>query len=233
MKSVLVTGASQGLGLALARLYAARGWRVFPLVRSPQPAESWATSQGAEVHPICADVGEAGVESAIAAVLGAHLDALDLLVNNAGGIKKLRWLAATTPDDLEELFRVHCVGAFRCTRAALPFLRKAPRACVVNITSRFGSVSRAASGGFRGIYSYSIAKGAQNMLTACLDDELRREGIRVLAVHPGKLRTRAAASDADTDPELAALTLADWLESVDRNAVCALHDLMADSVIPW
>jgi len=184
-------------------------------------------------HPICADVGGAEVESAIGEVLGARAARLDLLINNAGGIKKLRWLAETTTEDLEELFRVHCVGAFRCTRAALPFLRRAPRPTVVNITSRFGSSSGAVAGGFRGIYSYSIAKSAQNMLTACLDHELRREGIRVVSVHPGQLRTGAGAADANTEPEVAAVRLADWLESLDRNVACCLYDLMAGGVIPW
>ena len=88
-------------------------------------------------------------------------------------------------------------------------------------------------GQFRGIYSYSIAKCAQNMLTVCLDQELRKEGIRVFAVHPGRLRTAAAAVDADTEPQVAAARLSEWVESVGRNAECGLHDLMAGGVIPW
>jgi NAD(P)-dependent dehydrogenase (short-subunit alcohol dehydrogenase family) len=233
LPSVLVTGAGRGFGRELARLYGARGWTVFPLVRTREDVASWIQSNADGFCPICADVGGAEVETAIGEVLGARTNALDLLVNNAGGIKKLRWLAETTTQDIEDLLRVHCVGAFRCTRAALPFLRRARRPTVVNITSRFGSISRAAAGGFRGIYSYSIAKAAQNMLTVCLDDELRREGIRVLAVHPGQLRTAVAATDADTEPEVAAVKLADWLESADRNAECCLHDVMAGGVIPW
>jgi NAD(P)-dependent dehydrogenase (short-subunit alcohol dehydrogenase family) len=71
------------------------------------------------------------------------------------------------------------------------------------------------------------------MLTACLDHELRQQGIRVLAVHPGQLLTEAAAADANTEPNVAAAKLADWLESLDRNSACQLHDLMADGVIPW
>ena len=76
---------------------------------------------------------------------------LDLLVNNAGPIRKLRWLPETVTEDVEELFRVHCVGALRCTRAALPFLRRAPRPTVVNVTSRFGSIARSAAGELRGL----------------------------------------------------------------------------------
>jgi NAD(P)-dependent dehydrogenase (short-subunit alcohol dehydrogenase family) len=231
MPSVLITGASRGFGRELASVYARRGWDLFPLVRDPEAAKSWAGS--ARCHPICADVGTPGVEAAIAEALAARKDGLDLLVNNAGPIYKRRWLSQAAADDVEELFRVHCVGALRCTRAALPFLRRSGQPTVVNVTSRFGSIARCAAGDFRGLYSYSIAKCAQNMLTVCLDRELRPEGIRVWAVHPGRLKTQAAASDADTDPAAAAEKLADWLDTVDRNAECLLYDLMGAGVIPW
>jgi NAD(P)-dependent dehydrogenase (short-subunit alcohol dehydrogenase family) len=233
MPSVLVTGASRGFGRELVRTYRERGWTVFPLVRDVRAAAGWSEVDGARCVPICGDVGRPSVETAIATTLAAQTNALDVLINNAGQIRKLRWLPETTPEDVLDLFRVHCVGALRCTRAALPFLRAAPKPTVVNVTSRFGSVAGALAGGFRGIYSYSIAKCAQNMLTACLDQELRREGIRVFAVHPGRLRTSIGAADADTDPREAAGKLANWVESVDRDAECGLHDLMGGAVLPW
>jgi len=226
----MITGAGRGFGRALLEEYFGRGWTTFPLVRDARQAESLATDT---CRPVVADVGTVEAEAAIAAALNAHGAPLDLLVNNAGSVKKLRGLAVTEPGDLEALFRVHCVGALRCTRAALPWLRRALQPTVVNITSRFGSIRRTAAGEFRGIYSYHIAKAAQNMLTACLDQELRGEGIRVLAVHPGRLRTTAAAADADTDPADAARALADWVERVDRDAPCACHDLMGGGLIEW
>jgi NAD(P)-dependent dehydrogenase (short-subunit alcohol dehydrogenase family) len=231
MRSVLVTGASRGFGRELARVFLERGWRVFPLVRTPEAMAAWAGEE--RCHPICADVGEAGVEDAVREGLGSHTRTLDLLVNNAGQIKKRRWLKETAVEDVEELFRVHCAGALRVTMAALPFLRRASSPKVVNVTSRFGSIARSAAGEFRGIYSYSIAKCAQNMLTVCLDRELRKEGIRVFAVHPGQLKTGVAAADADTEPSVAAAKLADWVERVDRDVDCLLYDLMGGGVIPW
>ena len=231
MASVLITGASRGFGRELVRVYRRGGWTVFPLVRRPEAAREWSGRENC--HPICADIGLPAVEEAIALTLRSHTRALDVLINNAGDVKKLRWLPETEPEDIEELFRVHCVGAFRCTRAALPFLRNAARPAVVNITSRFGSIAGVLAGDFRGIYSYAIAKSAQNMLTACLDQELRAEGIRVYAVHPGRLKTTAAAVDADTEPQIAAEKLAAWLESVDRAAECRLHDLMGEAILPW
>lgn len=231
--TALITGCGQGLGHELCEVYCERGWSVLPLLRSPEVAARLWASAPERCHPIVADVTAVDVEARIAAALGNHPEGLDLLVNNAGNIKKVRGLSETTPEDLVTLFEVHCVGAFRCTRAALPFLLRAGRAIVVNISSRKGSIARVLAGQGTGIYSYQIAKAAQNMLSACLDVELRSRGVRVFAVHPGKLRTAVAPADADTPPRLAAERLADWLASVARHESCGLHDVMQGGLIEW
>jgi NAD(P)-dependent dehydrogenase (short-subunit alcohol dehydrogenase family) len=233
MPKVLITGAGRGFGRELFKVYAERRWTVFPLVRNPAVAEELSSARVAACYPIIGDVACASVEDQIRAVLAQHGDALDLLINNAGNIKKLRWLPNTVPEDMESLFKVHCVGVFRCTRAALPFLRKAERPMVINVTSRWGSIARTAAGQFRGIYSYQIAKCAQNMLTACFDQELKDQGIRVVALHPGKLMTEAGAADADTPPREAALKMADWIQSFDLGQACVCHDLMEGGIIEW
>lgn len=228
--AVLITGAGRGFGRAVLEEYLGRGWTAFPLVRDSSAAESLSRPG---CHPIVADVASSEAGGAIAAALDARGEPLDLLVNNAGNIRKLRGLASTEPEDLESLFRVHCVGALRCTKAALPWLRRAARPLVVNVTSRFGSIGRTAAVEFRGLYSYHVAKAAQNMLTVCLDRELRGEGIRVFAVHPGRLRTSVGAADADTEPGAAARALADWVERADRETPCACHDLIGGGVVEW
>ena len=232
MPAVLVTGAGRGLGRALIEEFGGRGWTTFPLVRDALAARDLARGSD-RCRPIVADVREESAESAIARALEAADLPLDLLVNNAGVIRKLRGLAAADPSDLEDLFRVHCVGALRCTRAALPWLRRAPRPLVANVSSRFGSIARTAAGEFRGIYAYHVAKAAQNMLTACLDRELGGQGVRVLAVHPGRLRTSVGAVDADTDPADAARAFADWAQTVGPGAPCGLYDVMEGRLIPW
>jgi NAD(P)-dependent dehydrogenase (short-subunit alcohol dehydrogenase family) len=189
MPSVLITGASKGFGRELFHVFLERSWKVFPLVRDPFIADDLKAVAWTAGHPIVADVTSPDVGNRIAKVLQAHTRSLDLLVNNAGSIKKLRNLPNLTPEDLEELFRVHCVGVVRCTLAALPFLRRAEKPIVANITSRKGSIGLTVAGEGGDVYSYKIAKCAQNMLTACLDHELRAEGIRVFAVHPGRLMT--------------------------------------------
>jgi NAD(P)-dependent dehydrogenase (short-subunit alcohol dehydrogenase family) len=233
MGTVLITGAGRGFGRELLEVYAGRGWIVFPLVRNPAVAAELTSIFRTSCHPIIGDVASGDVEPEISRILNQYCTALDVLINNAGNIKKLRWLPNTVPEDLESLFRVHCVGAFRCTRAALPFLRRAGKPIVVNLTSRWGSIGRTMAGQFRGIYSYQIAKCSQNMLTACLNNELQGEGIRVVAVHPGKLRTESGAADADTPPGEAALKLADWIELIDSPQVRGCYDLMGGGYIEW
>ncbi|HPA52112.1 MAG TPA: SDR family NAD(P)-dependent oxidoreductase [Thermoanaerobaculia bacterium] len=230
MPAVLITGAGKGFGRAMLEEYLRRGWTAYPVVRDSRVA---ASLEGSGCRPIVADVVASDAEGLIAATLDAYGDPLDLLVNNAGIIRKARGLAAAEPEDLESHFHVHCLGALRCTRAARPWLRRAERPLVVNVTSRFGSIGQTAAGGFRGIYAYNVAKAAQNMLTACLDQELRDERIRVVAVHPGRLRTTVGAADADTEPAVAARALADWVDRLDRDAPCACWDLMRGGVIEW
>lgn len=231
MASILITGAGRGFGRELFRIYCRRGWTVFPLVRRPEAVDDLVRE--APCRPILTDITAPDVEEVVTSVLGRHTSALDVLINNAGTIQKRRGLAETDPEDMAALYRVHCVGALRVTRAGLSFLRRSGRPTVVNITSRWGSIDRTVAGHACGIYAYQMAKCAQNMLTACLDLELQPQGIRVFAVHPGRLTTAAAAADADTDPSVAARRLADWIESVDRAAVCGCHDVMAGGIIPW
>ncbi len=233
MPSVLITGAGQGLGRELVRVYAAKGWTIFPLVRKPEDARQLAADHSPDCFPIIGDVREDAVEKSIADALDAHVESLDILINNAGNIKKERGLLRADTSDMLDHFNVHCVGALRCARACLPFLRKAARPEIVNITSRRGSISRTPylEGGL--IYAYKIAKAAQNMLTACLSEELRGGNIRVFAVHPGGLKTAVAPPDADVEPADAAHRLFHWIDDVDDTVDCACYDLTTGEIIDW
>ncbi len=233
MTTILITGAGRGYGRALFDVYLRRGWTLFPLVRKPSVAKELQHIGGARCHPIVADVTTGDGEREIANTLGRYTEVLDVLINNAGTIKKRRGINETTVEDLEALFAVHCVGAFRCFRSALPFLRQSERAVVINISSRWGSIGRTVSGKGGKIYSYQIAKCGQNMLTVCLDQELKEEGIRVMAVHPGRLMTEVGAPDAETKPQDAAEALADWIEQVDEQTLSGLYDLMENKYLSW
>ena len=233
MPSILITGASRGFGRELLDVYAQRNWTVFPLVRKPEVANELSREYAPRCFPIVGDVSLDSVEAAITDVLSKHCESLDILINNAGHIVKTRGMMDASPSDMTEHFDVHVIGPWRCTRASLPYLRKASRPVVVNITSRFGSITRIANRKSDFVYAYNIAKCGQNMLTACLDRDLRREGIRVLPIHPGRLKTEAAALDADTEPRVAAEKLYQWIERVNDTMPCVAYDLINDEVIEW
>lgn len=233
MPSVLITGASRGFGRELLASFAAHEWTLFPLVRKQADAEQIAADFGSRCHPIIADVSAEAAGAAISAVLQEHTASLDLLINNAGHIRKNRNLAGATTNDLLDHFNVHCCGVLRCVNAALPFLRQAENPLVINVSSRRGSISWVLAYPGPTVYAYQIAKCAQNMLTALLDKELKEDNIRVFAIHPGQLRTDVAPSDADCEPGEAAVKLYQLIAGVDRNAGCRCYDISSGATIEW
>ena len=137
-RSVLITGAGSGLGLALAATLVARGSTVLGLVRRPESAAALLAATDDRAVAVQGDVTEPAVEDAIAAALARHRKPLDLLVNNAGAMAVGNTLGDLDPVEIVRLIDLHCNGALRCTRAALPALRLAERAMVVNVSSRLG-----------------------------------------------------------------------------------------------
>jgi NAD(P)-dependent dehydrogenase (short-subunit alcohol dehydrogenase family) len=233
MKSVLITGAGQGLGRELLRVYMNNGWIVFPLVRKAEDATAIKMQYPQNCHPIIGDVTTDSVGAKIADALALNIDSLDLLINNAGSIKKNRGLMGTNPDELREHFEVHVIGAYRCIVAALPFLLKAAKPVVINVTSRWGSISKILGWERNHIYSYQIAKCAQNMFSAILHQEFKKQNLKVFCIHPGRLKTAVEPFDADVEPRDAAIKLAQWIEKIDNNAEFKFYDIMNDATFEW
>jgi NAD(P)-dependent dehydrogenase (short-subunit alcohol dehydrogenase family) len=233
-KTVLITGASRGLGRALLEHCHSLGWHVFPLVRDAGMAAYLRGEYPFGCTPIVGDVMRDDVGDAITAALHG-VGHLDILINNAGIPGKGVRLASATPEELNAAFQTHCLGAMRCTKAALPFMEEGKRV-IVNVTSRFGSTTRHAAGTYahRSIsYSYRIAKASQNMFTVCLAQELGEQGFVVCAVHPGRLKTQSGARDADTEPADAAKRLIDWVDTVDPAMNGKCYDLENGEVMAW
>lgn len=233
--AALITGAGSGLGLELAAALSARGTSVLGLVRRPESAAALATATAGRAVAVLGDVTQPPVEAAIAAALADHDRPLDLLVNNAGAMATGAVLADVDPADILRLVDLHCNGALRCTRAALPALKRSSRAVVVNVSSRLGSTTRVAGGEFDGLrisYAMRVSKAALNMATACLARELAGDGIGVHAVHPGRIRTRMASADADVDAPAAAAKLLAWVAALPGDATGAYWDTNGNR-LPW
>jgi len=183
-KRVVVTGASSGIGEATARRFAALGWEVLAVARRADRLAALA-AEAPGVRPIEADVTrDEDVARVRAALGGAPLHAL---VNNAGGALGLASVETGDLEDWRTMYEVNVLGTKRMVAALLPALRDGARelgvADVVVITSV------AATNPYEGGAGYNAAKAAQHMLAAVLRLEVAEEGIRVIEIAPGMVRT--------------------------------------------
>jgi NAD(P)-dependent dehydrogenase (short-subunit alcohol dehydrogenase family) len=179
--TVLITGANRGIGLELAREYAAAGWHVIGTARKPDEATEL-KALGAEVEQL--DVTDQGSVDRLAADLRGR--PIDILINNAG-IQLLMWkLGEVDIDKYNRTLAVNTVGPVRVTLALLPNLRAGDRKLIVNMTSDISSIANNTSGGF---YGYRESKAALNMFTRSLAAELGPEGFICIVLHPGWVKT--------------------------------------------
>ncbi|MCA0197455.1 MAG: SDR family oxidoreductase [Proteobacteria bacterium] len=191
----LVTGANRGLGLEFVRQLLARGARVVATCRHPGRAtalNSLAGEYPGHLHVLPLDVASARSREELLRELPLVLDdaRLDLLINNAGILHGGERFGQVAESDLEASLRTNAIGPFLLTQALAPLLADArdgrPGAVVANLSSEIGSIAQRRE--FR-TPSYAIGKAAQNMGTVLLDKALAPRGIRVVALHPGWVRT--------------------------------------------
>lgn len=232
MKSVLITGANRGFGKALFELYLDKGWKVYPLVRS-ETAVKELKQICPNCGPILADLRDEDLGEKITEVLFAECDSLDLLINNAGYVNKVEGVLNMTGEFLENHFKVNVSGLWEVSKAAYPYLIKADNARIINVSSRRGSIYFNSTESLGRANPYKVSKCALNMLSVLMDEEFSKEGIRVIPIHPGNLKTRVAPPDADTTPEAAAEKLYNWVATIDKDTPNELYDIMEGKVIPW
>jgi NADP-dependent 3-hydroxy acid dehydrogenase YdfG len=179
-RCALVTGASSGIGEAIARRLATDGLRVFGASRRPSE------SPKAGVEPVALDVtDDNSVHAAIEFVVG-KAGRLDVVVNNAG-TTLVGALEETSTEEARSLLETNLLGVHRVTRAALPQLR-ASKGHVVMIGSIAGFLAKPAEG------FYSASKHALEAYAEVLRLELAGFGVRVALVEPGFVRTRFASN---------------------------------------
>jgi len=223
-KSIIITGASRGLGLALTKQFISNQWNVVPLVRKDKDAIVLKRINDEHCFPIISDITSHNVQTSIYESIKT-LGVIDVLINNAGIGGKSVSLNGTTSDEVLALIDVHCLGALRVTQAVLPFMKK--DGIIINVSSRFGSITQISTGELDDIacsYSYRIAKAAQNMLTQCMCREFKSSGLKICSLHPGRLKTGSASVDADKTPEEAAEMLFGMLKSIEHGKFYSLFE---------
>jgi len=199
-KSALVTGASRGLGRALATQLAQAGARVVMVARSEPELRGAAEAiqnAGGEAHPLVADLGRKQDVYPLAGAAAALVGPIDLLIHNASalGPTPLRLLLDTECEDLSSVLETNLVGPFRLSKIIAGSMALRKTGTIVHVSSD-ASVSAYERWG-----AYSVSKAALDHLSRLWAAELRERGVRVLSIDPGEMDTQMHADAMpDADP---------------------------------
>ena len=207
----LITGASRGLGAELAGFLAKQGYDLVLTARGAEALETIARSlrkYGSQVIAIPGDVSEPKHRADLADAAGS-LGRLDLLINNASnlGLSPLPPMAEYPVDSMEQVMKVNLLAPLGLVQSTLPLL-KASGGTVINISSD------AAVGGYPGWGAYGASKAALDLVSLTMANELRDDGVAVVSVDPGDMRTQmhqdAFPEEDISDRALPKATLPFW-----------------------
>lgn len=218
--TVVITGASRGIGLSFCRLYQARGYKVYALCRN---ASSELNALGVNVVDNVDVSKAAGISHMLGALEGI---AIDLLINNAG-ILRNEVLGCIDQDSIREQFEVNALAPLMVTEALVEQLSS--NAKIALITSRMGSVADNGSGGR---YGYRMSKAALNIAGVSLARDLEPRGVAVAILHPGLVGTEMIGGYGDITPDQAAERLAQRIEELNLiNSGTFWHS--NGEILPW
>ena len=182
-KTVLITGASKGIGAATARIFAKAGANVALVARSGDAIAHLAGEIGKQAIAIPCDVSrywelQAAVEACLKAFGG-----LDILIGNAGVIKPIAPLAESDPEAWSHAIDINLKGVYNGMRAAMPVMQEAGGGTIITISSG------AAHSPLEGWSHYCTSKAGAAMLTMCAHKEGADQGLRVMGLSPGTVAT--------------------------------------------
>jgi short-subunit dehydrogenase len=224
----LVTGASSGIGEALARELARRGARVALIARRRERLEDLAEELARAGHAALAhacDVRDPASVADAARAVEARWGGVDLLVNNAGYGRHVLF-ADHDPDDVRDIMLTNYMGAVHWIGRVLPGMRARRRGWIVNVSSFAGKIGQADE------VAYSASKFALTGLSQGLAQELRPLGVHVLCVHPTLVRTGMFTPEVLA--RMPASTRRSFIEAdtFARHALAALAKGRTEAVIP-
>ncbi len=214
MAVALITGANRGIGLALVKAYAGRRDKVFATVRAT--SDRFELDEFAKTAPKWVEVIEMDVSDP--AEIGRvrrklESEPIDVLVNNAGIGGPDRQTATDMDfDGLTEAFNINAIAPLRIANAFLPNV-KAAKGKIITLSSQMG-----ATGASSDNLAYRASKQAVNRLMRALATELKPQGIPVLIVHPGWVKTDMGGDSAQLTPEESATNLLKLIDKLDVNS---------------
>ncbi|WP_457581089.1 SDR family oxidoreductase [Ensifer canadensis] len=203
---MLITGASRGLGRELAQLYAADGWRVIACVRGQASFDGNIEMQSLDVS-----------DTASIAALGRTIEgvAVDVLINNAGIRGDTGGLATLDGDDFVEVMRINALAPLLLARTLRANLLSGAHRIIANISSRAGSLAEGTLDDDDGDYAYRCSKAALNMATVKLAQDFHMDGITVLSLHPGWVKTDMGGDEANVAVATSAAGLKTIIDGAD------------------
>ena len=183
-KTVLVTGASRGIGADAARAFVNAGANVAMLARSEAALSVLTEELGNKALPLVADVSDWDQMNAAVAETVTQFGGLDVLVNNAGVIEPISHLSTSDPVQWGHVIDINLKGVYYGMRAAMPIMETAGGGSILTISSG------AAHGPVEAWSHYCASKAAVAMLTRCIDKEAADKGIRAIGLSPGTVATQ-------------------------------------------
>ncbi|MEN3202713.1 MAG: SDR family oxidoreductase [Atribacterota bacterium] len=189
-KVALVTGASRGIGRAIAQTLAEKGLSLALCARSREKLEALKDelcSYGVEIFIRSGDLADPAFPSSFVHEAGTYFGRIDVVINNAG-VALSKPLEETTLEEWELQMAVNVRAPFLICREALPYLRRSPLATIINISSVVGTKGYVHQG------AYTASKHALMGFTKVLARELHKEGIRVHVIAPGGVETDLIAA---------------------------------------
>lgn len=186
-KATIVTGAGSGIGRAIAQRFAAEGAAVLVAdIEEPGGRETVAAIQaaGGQAEFVRTDVAREDDCRAMAAAAERHFGRIDVLVNNAATFVFGK-VDEVSRADWDKVLAVNVIGPAQCVKFALPAMRRAGGGSIVNIASVSGFIAQPA------FVPYNTSKGALVNMTRCLAFDLAADKVRVNAICPGEIHTRA------------------------------------------
>lgn len=218
-KTALITGASGGIGEALARRMAEAGAGVIAFARRTDRLQALAAAHPGRIIPAGGDVTDTGALQQAVDAARTYFGRLDILVNNAG-VAVVGPLATMPRELLERGYAVNVVGPVLALQAAFPLLTR-PGGMVINVSS--GMSLRPSPG----MAVYASSKAALNSLSASMREELRQDGIHVMTVHPGFIGNDFGANSLFSQDADAASRIGTSQTRSARTSDDAARDIMA------
>ncbi|TMW68959.1 hypothetical protein Poli38472_001115 [Pythium oligandrum] len=195
-KTILITGASRGIGLALVEQYQKDGWNVIAAVRNVQTADKLQALAPYKI--VSMDTSDEA--SILKAAEELKDQVIDVLINNAG-IARNDTIESATRDSILDQFIVNTLGPFLVTRALLPNLRAAAKAQGTSVVAQVSSVLGSITGNWSGgLFGYRCSKAGVNMVNANYAIALKDDNIIALALHPGYVSTDMTGNEGSVTP---------------------------------